>query len=344
MRARLVHLLLIACALLAPLAAAATEPQRHEFKQIEMAVDFRIVLYADDAEAAAAAAKAAFARIAVLNGVMSDYDGESELRRACEQSGPGKPVAISDDLWRVLSKAQEMAERSDGAFDATCGQVVRLWRRARRQGELPPEDRLRTAREQTGYRFVRLDAERKTIELLRTDMRIDLGGIAKGYATQEALAVLRSHGIRSAMIEGGGDIALGESPPGKTGWRIGIAPVRPEGPPRFFLTASQTTVATSGDMWQYVVIDGVRYSHIVDPRTGIGLTHRSHVTVVHADGPTADALATAVSVLGHLRGLELVDATPGAAALVTVPKGDKIEIHASKRWQDLAIDRPATGL
>lgn len=315
---------------------------RFQFSRTEMAVPIEVVLYAPNQEVATRGAEAAFARLAELNRVASDYDHESELMRLSRTAGEGKAVPVSEDLWRVLSRAAEISEVSDGAFDVTVGPLVRLWRRARRQKELPPALQLQEALSLVGYRQMRLLEEGHRVELLKKAMRLDLGGIAKGYAMAEALAVLRRAGIGSALIHGGGDSALGDPPPDKRGWRIGVGMLKPDAPPLEYLLLSRCSVATSGDMWQSVVIGGKRYSHIVDPRTGVGLTGHSSVTVVAPDGATADALATAVSVLGPDRGLKLIEATPGAAALVLNDGEGKTEVHRSKRWKELA--RPQHGL
>lgn len=311
--------------------------QRYEFRRIEMAVDFRIVLYAPQEEEASRAAEAAFQRIAQLNRIFSDYDAESELRKLCETAGHGRAVAVSDDLWNVLEKAQRIAELSDGSFDVTCGNVVRLWRRARRQRELPPSDRLEAALHTTGRDLLRLDPQHRSAELLREGMRLDLGGIAKGYATAAALEVLRQRKLSIAMVDAGGDLALGDPPPGAKGWTVAVAPKGPGGPPRRLLTTANLSVATSGDMWQFVIIDGRRYSHIVDPRTGLGLTNRLHCTVVHPDGSTADALATAVSVLGQEKGLQLIESVPQAAALLLSLDDPENRITVSSRWSHLDV-------
>jgi FAD:protein FMN transferase len=310
-------------------------PSRYEFEQVEMAVSMRLVLFAPDSEMAGKAAKVAFARIHDLNAIMSDYDETSELRRLCETAGKGVAVKVSDDLWRVLLRAQEISQRSEGAFDVTVGPVVRLWRQARRLQQLPSSDHLREARELVDYRNVRLDPLNRTVELLKPGMRLDLGGIAKGYAAAEALAVLKAKGISRVMVEAGGDMALGEPPPDRPGWRIGIAPADPQSPPRFYLWLSNTAVSTSGDMVQFVEIDGKRYSHVVDPRTGLGLTDRCHATVIHPDGMTADALSKAVGVLGPEKGIRLIDETPGAAALIIRSSEGKPETTESRRWKEI---------
>ena len=159
----------------------------------------------------------------------------SELRQLCEHSSPGKPIQASTDLWRVLVRARELSQRSEGAFDVTVGPLTLLWRNARRTKELPSPASIAAAREKVGYRLMRLDAGRQTVELLKPGMRIDLGGIAKGYAVDEAMAAIRASGITRMMVEAGGNIGLGDPPPERSGWRIGIAPPDVGQPPRQYV-------------------------------------------------------------------------------------------------------------
>ena len=331
------------------LAAAASEPDsgvngtpatRHQFAQVEMGVQFTITLYASDEIVANRAAEAAFRRVAELNAIMSDYDAESELMRLSRTAGQGKPVTVSPELWFVLSRSVQLSKQSGGAFDVTVGSVVRLWRRARRQHDLPSRDRLSDALAAVGYKYLRFDDSKRTVELTRSGTRLDLGGIAKGYAGDEVLAVLARHGITRALVDAGGDVVIGDPPPNTPGWRIGVAPLeKPDGPPSRFLLLANVAVATSGDAFQYVEIDGRRYSHIVDPKTGLGLTDHSSVTVVAADGTTADGLASAVSVLGPEAGLRLVGRFPGAAALVVRREGRNVELYESCGWHRLAAGK-----
>ena len=130
---------------------------------------------------------------------------------------------------------------------------------------------------------LRLDKVARTCTLTKPKMKLDLGGIAKGYAADQALAVLKSQGVVSALVDASGDLAIGAAPPGQQGWKIGIAPLEAGSPPSRFLMLAECGVATSGDAWQFVEIDGHRYSHIIDPHTGIGLTTRSSVTVIAPD-------------------------------------------------------------
>jgi thiamine biosynthesis lipoprotein len=316
------------------------ELRRFEFKQVHMGTEFRIVLYAPDEPTAKKASDAAFERIAQLDGIMSDYKSTSELMQLCKKAG-GDPEPVSDDLLAVLTRALEISRLTDGAFDITVGPVVRLWRRARRTLMMPDADELAAARKLVGYQQVQIDAKKHTVRLTAKGILLDLGGIAKGYAAQAALEVLRRHGIRRALVVGGGDIVVGDAPPDAKGWKIGIAPLEnPTAKPSRYLSLTNAAVSTSGDTEQYVEVGGKRYSHIVDPKTGLGLTTRMAVTVINTDGKTSDGLATGLCVLGPKRGLEVIEKLERAAALYVVAGADGPTVHASKRFAKYEIEVP----
>ena len=327
---------------------AVSRPQvatRYEFEQAHMGTQFRLTLYADSKHAAEKAAKAAFERIAELDARLSHYKQDSELMKLCRQSGSGEWVPASDDLWRMLTRSAELSKRTDGAFDVTVGPLVQLWRRSRRRKELPSEELLKDAHERVGYRLIELDGERQRVRLKHADMRIDLGAIAKGYAADEALRVFGKHGIRSVLIDAGGDLIAGDAPPGKKAWTVAIAAsqssvgVAGDKPKARLLALVNAAAATSGDRFQFAEIDGKRYSHIIDPRTGLGLTTPSSVTVVAPDAVTADSLASAVSVLGPKAGMKLIEDTLNCATLVVLQSKDGSEEYRSKRWNRWVVDR-----
>jgi thiamine biosynthesis lipoprotein len=291
--------------------------QRFEFRRIEMGCDFRVEVYGCDSDAANNAAEAAFDRVRELNDLMSDYIADSEVRRLCDEAQPGQPVRVSSDLFRVLDVSLTLWRETDGAFDVTVGPLTKLWRRARRRVEMPPADQLELARQSVGSDAVCLDVCRSTVVLTRPGIRIDLGGIAKGYAADEALKILRERGFPHALIDASGDLVVGDPPPGKRGWRVAIEPlVTPglsadsEAPAsravRSVLLLANQAVATSGSTAQFVEINGRPYSHIVDPRTGLGLQTHSMVTVIAPTGIQADSLASAISVLGPESGIGLL--------------------------------------
>jgi FAD:protein FMN transferase len=294
--------------------AAEAEPalSRHAFAEKHMGTLFRIIVWAADKETAGTASKAAFARVSELNAIMSDYLSTSELMRLCRKAG-GEPVKVSSELFFVLSRAQKAARDSDGAFDVTVGPVVCLWRRARRTGRMPDAKDLEAARALVGYKNIVLDEKSQTIVLLKPGMQLDLGGIAKGYAADEALKVLSKHGLKRALVAAGGDIAVSDPPPGKPGWRIEIAAIDPDKEGKRYLVLANSAISTSGDAEQYVEIDGKRYSHIVDPRTGLGLVGRMSATVVAPNGITSDSLTKVIAVLGPKKGLEIIERTRGVS-------------------------------
>jgi len=264
---------------------------------------FRIVVHGHDAAAAQQAMDAAFVRGRDLDAKLSDYRADSEINRLSDA-----PARVGEDLWTVLAVAQRVARESDGAFDVTLGPVVRLWREARRTGRLPSEAERARARSLTGWHRVHLDQGTRAVRI-DPGTRLDFGGIAKGYAAGQMLAVLRDRGFPQALVAAGGDLALGDAPPGHKGWRIELDWTNEQ------LTLKNCAVSTSGDAEQWVEIGGERYSHIVDPRTGLGLRNSSPVTVIAPTGLLADPLATALSVLSPEEGTQLVRRFPGVRAL-----------------------------
>jgi thiamine biosynthesis lipoprotein len=319
--------------------APGAELRRFEFSGEAMAAPVRLVIYAAEEADAAQAWQRAMARLQELNDCFSDYDPESELSRLCAAARPGKPVPVSCELWDVLCRAQEIAQLSDGAFDITVGPVVRLWRRARRQREFPDPKRLAEARRLVGYSFLRLHPETRSVELLREGMRLDLGGIAKGYAGDQVLSLLESLGFYHVLVDIGGDIRVGRSPPGADGWKVAVQPLQSSQLPRVLLLHS-CAIATSGDTERFVILEGKRYSHIIDPRTGWAVTGNMSVTVVAPNGVTADALASAVRVLGPEKGIRLVEKLPGTACFIecVVEEGGdnpRVAVTASSGWEVL---------
>ncbi len=280
----------------------------------------RIKLYAAGPQQAQAAFRAAFDRIAQLDRELSDYQPESELNRLC-RTAAGHPVAAGPDLLRVLAASQQLAAETGGAFDVTLGPVIRLWRQARAAGRIPAAAALREAAARSGYRKLHVNAAAGTVMLDQPGMRLDLGGIAKGYAADAALAVLARRGIRRALVAVSGDLAFGDPPPGQSEWKIGVDAGRPDGEFTRVLRLRNAAVSTSGSREQHLDAGAKRYSHIIDPATDMGLTRSITVAIVARRGMDADSLATAVSVLGPERGVALVRGRPGTAALIVTGNG-----------------------
>lgn len=296
---------------------------RHEFREIHMGTEWRIVLYAPDKPTAERATKAAFARVAELELVLSDYNPKSELMRAClkNDTDPGEPIRISADLLDVLNKSETVARSSGGAFDISVGPLVKLWRVARKIKELPNAKDLATAQELVGYKMIRLDPVADTLTLTKSKMRLDFGGIGKGYAADAALEVLKKLGCPQALIAASGDITVGDAPPDKDAWEVEIAPIT-KGQPARQLKLVNASVSTSGDLFQHVEIAGVRYSHLLDPKTGLGLTGRRSATVIAAKGWQADALTKVASVMEPNRAKTVIESYPGATMFLVAKESD----------------------
>lgn len=317
--------LLILMAYLASNVCQGEEPQptapleRFVFVQRQMGMEFHLIVYAPGEKAANDAADAVYSRVRELNEIFSDYQPESELNFLCKQSGnrPGEPVPVSSELCSILRTSLALSKKSDGAFDVTVGPLIKLWRQARKARQLPSAEDLAAARKLVGYQGVVLDEKSHTVTLTRPGMQLNLGGIAAGYAIDEAGKILRERGLHRYLIDASGDILCGEPPPGKPGWTVGVAPLpTAESPPSRYLTLKNQAVSTSGDAYQFVEIDGQRYSHIIDPATGLGLTRSRSVILLAPTGIASDAWATLVSVVGPERGLKLLAKEQGLEALI----------------------------
>ncbi|MFD1295099.1 FAD:protein FMN transferase [Lysobacter gummosus] len=317
---------------------AQTPLTRYQRGEAHMGTQTRIVLYAADAASADRAMRAGFARIAQLDSELSDYREDSGLMRLAAQAGCGD-IAVGADLFRVLQAGQDVAERSGGAFDVTQGALTRLWRSARKLSELPRSERIERARANGGYRYLHLNAQARTVRIDRPGIGLDVGGIAKGYAADEALAAVTGQGVTRALVALGGDIAVSDAPPDAPGWRVSIAPLAPAQAP--LRATAQTTlylrhaaVSTAGDAEQWFEVDGRRYSHLIDPRSGWPMQGRSATTVIARRGIDADGLDTAAALLGPIEGARLVESVPGAAMRMERddPLANATEVRASTGW------------
>ncbi|MAT12448.1 MAG: hypothetical protein CMM02_15750 [Rhodopirellula sp.] len=269
-----------------------------------MGVEFSISLYAPSETIAREAIHQAFSRITEIESCLSNYQADSEISLLCQAEGP---VKVSDDLWFVLRESMFYWQISGGAFDVTVGRITRLWRRARRQKEFPSRSRIKEEMKFVGGDLLRFDVEKQTVEILKPGLLIDLGAIGKGYAADQALRVLRDLDLGAAVINASGDVLFGEAPPGKQGWPAAIASFPSGEEPTFLEPLANLALATSGDAYQHLEYQGKRYSHLVDPRTGIPIKGRSSVSVLAVSGLRSDALASAVSVLGPRKGVALIE-------------------------------------
>jgi thiamine biosynthesis lipoprotein len=271
---------------------------RFEFSYPQMGTMFRIMLYAPDSIKASATSQKAFRRLDTLNLILSDYREDSEINRLCRTSGTGEFVKVSDDLWKIIQESIRAARMSDNNFDITIGPMTQLWRRMKRQKQLPSDSQIAEARAKVGMSNIVLNTQNQSIMLKKQGMRIDFGGIGKGYAEDEMMKTLRENGITSAIIEAGGNIVISNAPPQEKGWKVII------NNKDYYL--KNCGVSTSGDMYQFVEIDGKKYSHIIDPKIGIGVTELRQVTIISKDGTSSEWLSKALYLMDKEKSKKLV--------------------------------------
>jgi thiamine biosynthesis lipoprotein len=303
--------------------------ERFEFEETHMGVPVRIILYAESVENAQVAAKDAFECFRTLNKIMSDYDSESELSKLCAEfnsSSNGhdqEAIPVSNDLFAVLKSAKYFSNISDGAFDITVSPFVRLWRRSRRQKELPKQRYLDQARELVGNHLWTLHESTQRVQILKSGVKFDLGGIAKGYAIDRAFETIQKYGIETILIDAGGDLRVGKAPP--DGWKINL-----NGEDTIIM--ENIAVATSGDRFQFVEINGVKYSHLIDPKTGLGLTTPCTVHVTAPTATEADALASATAVMKPEQGIALIESLKDISVKIIFHQDNRI--FQSKNWTE----------
>ena len=285
--------------------------KRYEYAAEKMGVPVRVILYAANEDQALAVSNAVWKRFDELNATLSDYDPESEIIQVCRKSAEsGGFVEVSPDLRLALEESRKFCEWTGGAFDATVSPIVKLWRRSRYFHSRPPESALLPAKKLVGLDVWSLDARGVKTE---PNVRFDVGGIAKGIALDEALKAAQNLGVKSVLVDASGDLRLGAAPPGKKGWKIGVASLNSE--PACYCELSDVGICASGDANRYVEIDGVRYSHIIDPRTCEPLTRRCVASVLAPTATAADALASALCVVGGEEFPEIVDRVSRELAL-----------------------------
>lgn len=273
----------------------------------------------------------AYLRIKELDSKMNFYSDESELSKI-NSSAYLKPIPISEDMFRVLKRSAEVYGLSDKAFDITVGPLISLWGFGRvKNFNIPAKEELQKAIVLIGTDNMALDNVNHTVFLKKKGVNIDLGGIAKGYAIDEAVKVLKKYGIKSGVVRGGGEMHLiGAKPDGKP-WSIGIRDPQEGYKIAAKMGLKDISVATSGDYENYFIKDNVRYSHIVDPRTGRAISGEPMgVTVLTKNSTDCDAFATAARVLGVEEGIEFIERQKDAACLFIFEKGGKTVIKKSK--------------
>lgn len=293
------------------------ELKRFEFSGPAMGSNIDMVVYAQSRSQATIAINAGLAEIERLTLLLSNYDSNSEISKFCS-SPTGQKIPLGQDLSTVLEQSQRWHRLSDGKFDITVGPLTQLWRNGRKNNQLPTIAEIAHAKHRCGWRSVEFDSAYATIKsghsvsatLLKPEMILDLSGIAVGYIVDAAFEKMMARGFRSILLNAGGDIRVGEAPPGSEGWRITVAGLGKTLPPLAMLRMKNCAVTTSGDLNQFLEIDGRRYSHFIDPESGDPIERRQSVTAIAATTLDADAGATALAILGMNRASEMFNSLP----------------------------------
>jgi FAD:protein FMN transferase len=302
-------------------AQGSDDVRRFEFAHSGMGSLFTIVVYGTDLIRAEKTANSSFVLVDSLNLIMSDYNPESELMKLSKLSGNGKWIKVSEPLFDIITRSLDWSEWTDGSFDITIGVYTQLWRRAGRKEELPDSVSLKKASDVFGYRNIKINRKKRAVKLIRSGMQLDLGGIAKGYTVDRIFELFVQNGFKNVLVDGGGDIRTGGPPPGSDGWKI-VIENQTMGDSLALL--SNSAIATSGDLFRYTEINGNRYSHIIDPQTGYGVTTPRTVTVKAADCTTADVIASFLSISGPVEGFGYLEKLECVEAIVVeIENGQK---------------------
>jgi FAD:protein FMN transferase len=318
-----------------------TELKRFHFTENKMGSPFNLIFYHADSTAANAIAKECFSIVDSLNNIFSDYSSNSEVGRLAQQPTV-HDYEVSTELYNMIWKSKMAWRASAGAFDITIGALTQLWRKAKSENRFPSPEEIKAARRLTGFKKLSYDVYVKTISFNTSGMLFDFGGIVKGYAAQKIVDYLKSKGVTIALADAGGDIAVSNAPPGKKGWNIRVN--LPEQAEEFWdkrLELSNCAVATSGDLYNFILHDGKKYSHIIDPRTGYGVTSQRNVTVIAKDGATADWLSTACSILSIKQSLALANKEKAALFIATLKK-EKLTVYKTENV-DTYFEKNETG-
>jgi thiamine biosynthesis lipoprotein len=287
--------------------------------QFIMGTLFEITLIARNDQPAADAIRGAFQEMRRIEDLMSRRIEGNDVWRVNQHAGK-EGVAVSRDLVFVIQVGLEASRLSGGAFDMTVGSLVSLWDRCWREDRVPSPEEVTRVLGLIGYPYLEMDEKGQTLFLKRPGMELALGGIAKGYAVDRAFGFLESRGFTDLIVNAGGDLRTSGTKFGEP-WVVGIQDPRDKTKMMATIAVKDGAIATSGDYERYFIKDGVRYHHILDPLTGFPARASRSVTILADELIWADALATAVFVLGRKRGVALIEERHGTEALIIDGEG-----------------------
>lgn len=302
----------------------AAQLKKFEFSENKMGAPFTLIFYCEDSIKAVGLSKECFALVDRFNNKFSDYSSTSEVGKLALMPVV-KDQVVSDELFELIQISKQAWRRSGKTFDITIGALTQLWRKAKKENRFPSPGEIKAAKGKTGLAHLVINENNKTISFELPGMSFDFGGIVPGYVAQKIIEHLRSKNISNALVDASGDLVMTEPPPGKPGWTVGIN--LPESRHELLdqkLELKNFAVSTSGDVYRYIIHEGKKYSHIIDPKTGYGITSPKNVTVISKNGADADWLATACSILPVKKALALAKKEHAALFIVTMENGNII--------------------
>jgi thiamine biosynthesis lipoprotein len=300
---------------------------------MKMGSAFNLIIVSADSNKANHLARKSYELVDSLNHIFSNYDSSSELSKINASAGL-LPYKMSRAMLDLVQKSQYAYIQSKGAYDISIGPLSSLWRNARKAKLFPEASTVLATKKLVGLNQVKINKRLGTIFLPNANMQLDFGGIAKGYIAQWVINFLKANGIQQALVDAGGDIVMSGPPLNQQGWLIGVN--LPETTDQLLnkkLQLSNCSVATSGDVYQFIEYKGVKYSHIINPLTGYGVTNLRNVTIVAKTGATADWLATACSILPIKEAKQLA-ISHQAALLITTLKNGKLVFEATPNFKN----------
>jgi FAD:protein FMN transferase len=292
---------------------------RHEDSRVSMACTYSVIAYGREGQEIKQIVREALDEVDRIDRLMSHYKKDSPLSEINRNAAKG-PVRVEAELFDFISECSKYSRESDGAFDITVGPLMKAWGFFRDEGRLPSDSELSKARANTGYRHIILDEKERTVRFDRDGVELDLGGIAKGYAVDRAVALLKSRGIERALVSAGGSTIYGlGSPPDSSGWEIEIQDPIDHRKTAATINLNNRALSVSGSYEKFFEVDGVRYSHIMDPRTGLPVQGLLSVAVVVETGTAGDALDNVFYVLGIEKSRKLIQQYPLTEVIFFLP-------------------------
>lgn len=276
------------------------------------------------------AVDAIFSEIERIENLMSGFREGSDVDRINKSAGVS-PVKVDKDTLNVIIKAIEISEMTGGAFDITIGPLSKLWGFGEKENYIPSEEEVRDRLSLINYRELIVNKAKSEVFLKKKGMSIDLGGIAKGYSADRGIEILKNRGIKAGIVAVAGDIrTFGKRPDGKP-WHIGIKHPREKDKVLTTIDLEDSSISTSGDYERYFVKNGIRYHHILDPKSGYPASECQSVTIISKEGILVDALATAVFVLGPEKGMEFIESNNLIEGIIVDSKGE-VKISSGLKW------------